>query len=58
VDLHLRTQLYVVWLISCWLRAAEVKLASTSHATLSNVQTLSQPVLIERTTGRELYIRT
>ena len=55
--LRLRTQLYVIWLIRCSLRAAQVVLASTGCATLSSVHTVLQRVLIERTMGRELCAR-
>ena len=58
VDLRLRTQLYVIWLINCWLRATLVRSASTGRATLSSVQTLSRRVSIARTIGRELYVKT
>jgi hypothetical protein len=40
VGLRLRTQLYVTWLRSCSLRAAQARLASTGRATLLSVQTV------------------
>jgi hypothetical protein len=38
----------VIWLIACWLREAQVMLASTGRATLSSVQTVLRRVLIDR----------
>ena len=57
MDLRLRTKLYVIWLISCWLRAVLVRSASTGRATLLSVQTVLRHVLIKRTIGSELYAR-
>jgi hypothetical protein len=57
MDLRLRTRLYVIWLISCWLPAAEARLGRSGLPTLSGVQTLSKRVSTERTIGSELYAR-
>jgi hypothetical protein len=56
-DLRLRTQLYVIWLISCLLRAAQARLGRSSQPTLLSVQTPLRRNLIERTIGKELYAR-
>lgn len=53
-DLRLRTQLYMIWLISYWLRAALARLGRSGQPTLLGVQIVLRRVLIDRTTGREL----
>ena len=53
MDLRLRTQLYVIWLISCWLRAALARLGRSGQPTLLSVQTVLRRVSIERTIDRD-----